>query len=129
VKTIGDAVMASFSDPLQAIRAGLAMQKAFQQWADSLQLEYPPGLRVGIHFGPALVVHTDQAGLDYFGGTVNLAARTEGQARPGEVVWTRALHETAGVAEALEADGLPMEAFTTTVKGIEQPVELVRCRP
>ena len=129
VKTIGDALMAAFTDPVQAVRAGLAMQAAFSAWARELDMEHPPGLRVGIHFGPAMAVHTDQAGLDWFGGTVNLAARSEGQAKPGQVVWTRAVHDAPGVAAALAKLDVTPEPFSVQVKGIAAPVDMVRATP
>jgi len=129
VKTIGDALMAAFTDPRQAIQAGLEMQRRFCAWSDTLDLHHPLGLRVGIHYGPAMAVHTDQAGLDWFGGTVNLAARSEGQANAGDVVWTRAVHDAPGVAEVLEAEAVDYEGFEANVKGIAQTVGMVRARP
>ena len=83
VKTIGDAVMASFSDPAQAVRAALAMQ-------DADQLESGQGVRdlvlkVGVHAGPSVVVTLNDR-LDYFGSTVNMAARLQGQSTGGDIV-------------------------------------------
>lgn len=129
VKTIGDALMAAFSDPTQAVRAGLEMQRRFHTWARGLDLARPPGLKVGIHFGPAMAVHTDQAGLDWFGGTVNLAARCEGQATAGEVVWTGELHAAPGVAEVVAESGVDVVHYDAQVKGIAQVVPMVRARP
>jgi len=126
VKTIGDALMAAFSDPLDAVRAGLEMQRRFQVWAQTLSLDTPPGLKVGIHWGPAMAVHTDQAGLDWFGGTVNLAARCEGQARAGEVIWTADVHDRPGLLDMLAHEAVSFECYDAQVKGITKAVGMVR---
>jgi len=126
VKTIGDALMAAFSDPLDAVRAGLEMQRRFGEWAATLDLQQPPGLKVGIHWGPAMAVHTDQAGLDWFGGTVNLAARCEGQAKAGQVIWTDAVHRCPGLVDMLAEDGVRFERYDARVKGISAAVGMVR---
>ena len=128
VKTIGDALMVAFVDPSAAVGAALAMQEHFQAWAKGLEMAHPPGLKVGLHFGPAMAAHTDQAGLDYFGGTVNLAARCEGRSGRGLVVWTRAVQEAPGVAQVLARWGGPVEAFEAEVKGIPGTQRLYRAR-
>lgn len=128
VKTIGDALMAAFIEPAQALRAAVEAQHRFSAWARSLEMDSPPGLRVGLHWGPALAVHTDQAGLDYFGGTVNLAARCEGVAQQGEVVLTQALADAPGVAAVLAEHG-PSAPFDRAVKGIAGQVAMVRLQP
>jgi class 3 adenylate cyclase len=129
VKTIGDALMAAFSDPSLAVRAALQMQRKFGEWAATLDLKTPPGLKVGIHFGPAMAVHTDQAGLDWFGGTVNLAARCEGQATAGDVVWTAAVHNAPGVSAVIEEEAAVIVPFNAKVKGISGTVSMVRALP
>lgn len=126
VKTIGDALMATFVDPADAVSAAIAMQTDFQVWARGLDMVDPPGLKVGMHFGPAMAVHTDQAGLDYFGGTVNMAARCEGQATRGDVVWTAAVHAAPGVEDRVAAWGGAVEPFTAAIKGLPDPVVLHR---
>lgn len=126
VKTIGDALMAVFVDPADAVSAAIGMQVDFAAWAAGLDMDAPPGLKVGLHFGPAMAVHTDQAGLDYFGGTVNLAARCEGQARRGDVVWTEAIQDAPGVAARVAAWGGAVEGFDADVKGLPERVRLYR---
>src|SRR5438477_2327272 len=70
VKTIGDAVMASFGDPANAVKAALAMQAAIKR--------HDLVLKLGVHVGPSVVVNLNDR-LDYFGSTVNMAARLQGQ--------------------------------------------------
>lgn len=118
VKTIGDAVMAAFYDAPSALKAGFAMQRAFAAWAPTLGLDHTPSLKVGVHSGAALAVHTDQSGLDYFGGTVNLAARAQGAAEAGEVVWTDAVHDLPEVREWVQSEGVAFVAMDRALKGL-----------
>jgi class 3 adenylate cyclase len=74
VKWLGDGLMLYFPDPGEGVVAALDMMEGVA--AHSL-----PPARVGIHAGP--VVFQDG---DYFGRTVNIAARIAGYARPGEVL-------------------------------------------
>ena len=78
VKTIGDAVMAAFHDPLQGLRAAIAMQERVAE----LQREEPRPivLKLGLHEGPCIAVTLNDR-LDYFGQTVNLTARLQGESR------------------------------------------------
>jgi hypothetical protein len=81
VKTIGDAVMGAFPDGEAALEAAIAIQRAIHrldtgQFADPARL-----LKIGVHAGPCYAVTLNDR-LDYFGATVNLAARAEHQ-QPG----------------------------------------------
>lgn len=118
VKTIGDAVMASFYDAPSALQAAFDMLEGFNRWVVTLGLAHPPALKVGVHVGSALVVHSDQAGLDYFGGTVNLAARAQGAAASGEVVWTDAVHAMERARAVVETRGYTAVASSAPLKGI-----------
>ncbi|HNH47081.1 MAG TPA: adenylate/guanylate cyclase domain-containing protein, partial [Myxococcota bacterium] len=129
VKTIGDALMAAFHQPDQAVQAALQMLKDFDVWVASWALHRRPGLKVGIHYGPAMAVHTDTAGLDYFGGTVNLAARAQGKAEGGGVVWTENVQSEPLVQNLIKARGLEVQAFEAPVKGLPQPMTFHQTRP
>lgn len=126
VKSIGDALMAAFPNPLAAMQAAVEMQRRFGAWAAGLGMERPPGLRVGVHFGPALAVHTDQAGLDYFGGTVNLASRCEGRAPRGGIATTEAVATDPACAAWLAGEGIVVEPFEAEVKGLPGVQKLLR---
>src|SRR4029077_4764612 len=72
VKTIGDAVMATFPTPNRAVAAALRMREAMSE----LNAEYTCDnllLKIGIHEGPCLAVTLDER-QDYFGQTVNIAS-------------------------------------------------------
>jgi class 3 adenylate cyclase len=83
----------------------------------------PIALKLGLHAGPCISVTTGDV-LDYFGATVNIAARLEHQCRGGEVVVSEAVAQDAEVAGAL-ADRMQIEE-TATLRGVRAPVRFVR---
>jgi class 3 adenylate cyclase len=98
VKTIGDAVMATFIKPEQALAAGLRMRAAM----DKLNKERGKEdliIKVGIHEGPCLAVMLNER-QDYFGQTVNIAARVQGLSN------SHAMHVTGPVIESPEVAGI-----------------------
>jgi len=84
VKTIGDAVMVRHGDPAEAVVLGLAAAH------EVLAGHGFPAVRVGMHHGPAVAREGD-----WFGATVNLAARVAAVAAGGEVLVTAAVRECA----------------------------------
>lgn len=124
VKTIGDAVMAVFSHAADAVRAAL------QAVTEVAQIEAETGatfvLRSGIHAGPCLAVNLDNR-LDYFGSTVNRAARVGSQSKGLDVVLPERLLADPAV-QALVAD-LRAERFTASLRGVAEPVALLRVWP
>ncbi|SMF39363.1 Adenylate cyclase, class 3 [Tistlia consotensis] len=122
VKTIGDAIMAAFADPVQA----LAAARAAQQSIAGFNAENPDGpilLKIGLHGGPCIAVTLNER-LDYFGGTVNLAARLQGQSRGGDIVLSEALAAEPAVAALLR--DLPVERASARLKGFDEPVPFLR---
>ena len=91
IKTIGDAVMVRHSDPSQAVLLGLTAAH------DVMAGHGFPAVRVGVHHGPAI----DREG-DWFGATVNLAARVAAVAAGGEVLVTDAVRDGAEQLEGVE---------------------------
>jgi adenylate cyclase len=109
VKTIGDALMLRIPDPGDAIGLGLRI-------ANELMLEHgAPEVRVGLHHGPAL-----ESEGDYFGASVNLAARISALASGGEVLVTGS---TAALVPELE--GVFYESRGRhALKNVAEPVEV-----
>ena len=110
VKSIGDAVMLMIGEPALAIHAGLRITH------DLTRGHRAPLVRVGMHHGPA-IKRTD----DFFGATVNLAARVSAEASAGEVLLTgqtaSRVGELAGVL--LEPRG------RRKLRNVRDPVDLV----
>jgi class 3 adenylate cyclase len=118
VKNIGDAIMAVFQTPVEALRAGLAMQTGIADLNGQRNLTEPEALilKVGLHSGPCLSVTLNDR-PDYFGTTVNVAARVQGLSRGHDVVFTEVIRRDAEAGELLK--GKSLEAMPTTIKGLE----------
>ncbi len=80
VKTIGDAVMASFGSSQDGIAAAIRIQEAFNEGRADTTIR----LRISVHCGPVIAVHLN-TGIDYFGNTVNYAAKIQAVAGAGEI--------------------------------------------
>ena len=129
VKTIGDAVMASFHRPADAVRCGLLIQRdlpAFnRRWPD----RKPLVMRLGVHDGPAIAINANGR-LDYFGRTVNIAARLLRESQGGDVVLTKVLAEDPHVREALEQErAAVVQEWSPTLRGFSEPLTLQRIVP
>jgi len=123
VKTIGDAVMAVFRRPSSAVKAMLTAQ-AFLAAPGPGTL--PLTLKAGIHTGPCIAVTLNDR-LDYFGTTVNLAARLEGLSTGEDVIISRALYDDPEVEPFIRSEGLTTTKFEMNLKGFEnERVELLR---
>lgn len=120
LKTIGDAVMAVFPDPADALSAALEIQRLCALQKDPLTV------KLGLHAGPALAVNANDT-LDYFGQVVNLAARIQAQSEGGDVVLARALAGDPRIAPLLS--GLKTEALSVTLRGMAEPIQLLRLWP
>ena len=124
VKTIGDAVMASFVDPLDALRAALDMQARIARFNAHAGGDLI-GLKIGLHAGACLAVTLNDR-LDYFGQTVNIAARVQALAGADEIVVTDDVLSLPGAAE-LVAD-VQLERSAVQLKGVAGDVPVHRLR-
>lgn len=124
VKTIGDAIMAAFTNPVDGITAALAIQKEVELF-NAERSTKPLSLKLGLYHGACIAV-TLNGRLDYFGTTVNLAARLEGQSRGGDVVIPEALLRNPAVAALLDSLPVGQEAFETAIKGFPENFRLCR---
>jgi class 3 adenylate cyclase len=124
VKTIGDAVMASFVDALDGLRAALEMRARIAQLnaeAGGDQI----GIKIGLHTGACLAVTLNDR-LDYFGQTVNIAARVQALAGPSEIVLTDDVLSIAGAVEIV--GGLPTEQSSVELSGVAGKLRIHRIR-
>jgi len=126
VKTIGDAIMAVFEDEADGVRGAVAMLRAFEAFRarEELARRGDVFLKVGLHAGACYVVTANKI-LDYFGQSVNIAARLQGLADGGEVVLPAPLADAAE-AGAWLAGAFVRERFSTPIKGLDEPVDAAR---
>ncbi len=129
VKTIGDGVMGVFGDPLEALHAigdaltglGRLNARAGLKGDDALKL------KVGLHAGPCLVV-TLNGRLDYFGKTVNIAARLSELAEGNDVIVSHAILKDANACALFEDLG-EVRPLTARLRGLPEDFELHRLIP
>jgi class 3 adenylate cyclase len=112
VKTIGDAVMAAFPVNADAVRAALEIQERFSRSTSPLDTVE---VKLGLHRGPVIAVTSNRA-LDYFGRTVNIAARIQGASAPREVLLSEAAFDDE--ARRIAAAGWQAEPLELNLKGI-----------
>ena len=122
VKTIGDAIMAAFPDPAQAMAAALEIQREVTAFNEA-HGETPVAIKLGLHQGPCIVVTLNER-LDYFGNTVNMAARLQSESRGEDIVLSREMAEDPTVAPLLK--GLACREEEASLKGFDAPVGFLR---
>ena len=116
VKTIGDAVMATFSTPDRALAAALRMREEMARINTERRNE-DLLLKIGIHEGPCLAVRLNDT-QDYFGRTVNIAARVQGLASSRAIHVTESVVEDPNAAKILETAGLKPTMRRASLRGI-----------
>ncbi|HHC23797.1 MAG TPA: adenylate/guanylate cyclase domain-containing protein [Desulfobacterales bacterium] len=125
VKTMGDAIMASFSEPRNGIMAAIDMMDGIRNMTGDGKDEL--GLKIGLHEGPALTVNNDGR-LDYFGQTVNIAARVQGLAQAEEIWVSESVFNADGVKTHLLDNSYGHEAHSVVLKGVGQRANVYKCR-
>ena len=118
VKTIGDAVMAVYTDPREAVATAVDMIEAFEDLDTKRKLKDAIIVKVGIHHGPCIAVTLNER-IDYFGTTVNIAARVQGLSDGRDVMASGAIFDETGAADLLRKKGWASEKFTTSLKGLK----------
>lgn len=121
VKTMGDAIMASFSTPSDATFAACVMKTKLRTLEGRENLE----LKVGIHNGPTMAINTNEQ-LDFFGQTVNIASRVQHVAGPGEIVITQAVYDSPGVQDTIEKTDLEIVKEQEIFKGVSDEFTIYR---
>ncbi len=124
VKTMGDSVMATFRNPLAALRAVWNAQTQIAEYGEPMLW-----LKVGIHKGPCIVVNLNDR-LDYFGSTVNITARLPGFSQGGELIFTEEVYHDPEIQEFLAQAIKPtsLNRFTGNVKGFDEPFTMWRLK-
>ncbi len=117
VKTIGDAVMATFPTPDRAMAAALKMRGAVKDLKGDLLL------KIGIHEGPCLAVSLNDR-QDYFGRTVNIAARVQGLATSRSIFATRRVVTDSKASKLLQSNGIAATPEKRSLRGIANQFEI-----
>lgn len=118
VKTIGDAVMAVFQEPRDAVRCALEIQHSFRAWNHQWHQEDPERrviVKLGLHRGPSIALTLNER-LDYFGTTINRAARIQSQSLGEDIVLSAEMLADAEVGKLLRP--FEIQPFETNLKGL-----------
>lgn len=121
VKTIGDAVMATFVDPVEAVRAARQIHETFHPARE----DTPIRVRISMNTGPCIAVRLN-ANADFFGGTVNVAAKLQALAEGYQIAMSDATYRAPGVAEYLAGANAELEALEYCSKALPAPVAVKR---
>ncbi len=122
VKTIGDAVMATFPTPDRALRSAMLMRKAMRRINEQRGSE-DLALNIGLHEGPCLAVMLDDR-QDYFGQTVNIASRVQDLAEPTAILATKPILESAEVARLVGDAGYRTTSRHLSLRGVSEAFQV-----
>ena len=117
MKTIGDAVMATFPTPDRAMAAALRMREAWKALNEDLFL------KIGIHEGPCLAVSLNDR-QDYFGQTVNIASRVQGLALSRSIFATGQVVGNSEASKLLQSSGIAPMPQKHSLRGIANEFEI-----
>ena len=108
IKTIGDAVMVRVTEPCAAVDLAVRLMRDLGAQHGAL------AVRVGVHTGPAV-----QRDGDWFGATVNLAARVAAVAKSGEILLTEPTYGAAAPAlHGLHLERRPGQRFKNIAEAV-----------
>lgn len=127
VKTIGDAIMATFSSVAEALAATVEIHRKIAGLNRESGSQADLRLKAGLHVGPCIAVSANDR-LDYFGSTVNLAARLTGQCMENEMVLSDDFYRTREAADFLQKNRFQPESFAAELRGFDSPRKLWRVR-
>ncbi len=126
VKTIGDAVMATFPTPDRALRSAMRMREAMRKINDQRGSE-DLALNIGMHEGPCLAVMLDER-QDYFGQTVNIASRVQDLAEPSAILATKPVVDNAEVARLVGDARYRTTSRHMSLRGVSEGFEIYEIR-
>lgn len=117
VKTIGDASMVVFTESGEALAAAMEIQRQFDGDSRPGEEERGQRLRVSLHAGPCVAVNLN-TGIDYFGSTVNAAAKLQSITRAGEITFTeQVVQDPKGQAFVAEHESAIQRIPDTLIAG------------
>ncbi|MCX7305193.1 MAG: adenylate/guanylate cyclase domain-containing protein [Hyphomicrobiales bacterium] len=122
VKTIGDAVMATFPTPDRAVAAAIRMREAMLD-LNSRNSREDLLLKIGVHEGPCIAVTLNER-QDYFGQTVNIASRVQGLATAQSIFATGSVVGDSRTVDLLKRKALTPSSQNVSLRGIEREVQV-----
>ena len=124
VKTMGDAVMATFRQPISALKAVWKAQSIIAERGEPMLW-----LKVGLHKGPCIVVNLNER-LDYFGSTVNITARLPGFSKGGELIFSEDFYSDPEIRSFIAENISPsaLSQFKGDLKGFDEPFTMWKLR-
>ncbi|HUX21886.1 MAG TPA: adenylate/guanylate cyclase domain-containing protein [Spirochaetia bacterium] len=125
VKTIGDSVMASFRHPSDGVGAALAIQRSFTELNERKTLRNEILVKIGLHSGATIMVNLNNR-IDYFGQSVNMAARIQNSAEGGEVVISETVRRDSASIAALRGQVSSLTKREVALKGISESQSIYR---
>jgi len=122
VKTIGDAIMAVFVNPADALHSAMQIHEDVEAF-NRVSGKEPITIKLGMHLGRCISVTLNDR-LDYYGTAANKAARLEGQSNGGDIVMSPEFAADIAVAPLL-AD-FPVSEESAELKGFAEPIRFIR---
>ncbi|QFF97786.1 adenylate/guanylate cyclase domain-containing protein [Psychrobacillus glaciei] len=125
IKTIGDSVMATFTETKDAWNAAVSIQQHIQEI--NKQLSQDILVKIGFHSGPVIAVNANEI-LDYFGRTVNMAARIQQESQGNDIVMSKEVYEDLLLDTNFRVmnSSLKIETFKKHLQGLEEDSSLIR---
>lgn len=117
VKTIGDAAMGAFNSPLDAVKAAKAIHDHFHGTRQSSLAR----LRISLHTGPCIAVRLNTE-LDYFGNTVNLAAKLQALCETWQIAMSETTYGAPGVAQWIAGQAAQLVDLAYSSKALPEPI-------
>ena len=113
--------MATFVNPVDALRASHKIHRTFHPARE----DTPIRLRISLNTGPCIAVRLN-SNADFFGGTVNVAAKLQALAEGHQIAMSEATYRAPGAAELLAELGAQLEQLEYTSKALPEPVRVRR---
>ncbi|MBI3189419.1 MAG: adenylate/guanylate cyclase domain-containing protein [Ignavibacteriales bacterium] len=118
LKTMGDAIMASFASGTDALAAAIEMQTEWKKFTQAYGSYENVELKIGIHEGSAIAIN-NKGKLDYFGTTVNIAGRLQKYSHGSDIIITEQLVPEETRELLLTTSNYSVERFSAELKGLE----------
>jgi class 3 adenylate cyclase len=119
IKKIGDAFLATFRSPTNALHCAIELQNKFKEYNRINKPKYPLAIRVALHTGEVLLKDND-----VYGDAVNITARIESAAEKGQICFSNSLFSAMNKRE-IPSIYLGRRRF----KGVKYPVKIFMVRP